>query len=74
VAQKAHLLIVDDEEAIRQTLRMFIEDEGYQTLEAVDGVAALAVARASADALVVLLDYMMPRLDGPGVQHLRRGV
>jgi CheY-like chemotaxis protein len=49
---------------------MFMQDEGYQTLEAADGQAALEVARASNDALVVLLDYMMPRLDGPGVLHV----
>jgi two-component system alkaline phosphatase synthesis response regulator PhoP len=67
------VLIVDDEMAIRQTLRMFIEDEGYQVLEAGDGEAAVAAARASTEALVVLLDYMMPRLDGPGVLRLAEG-
>jgi CheY-like chemotaxis protein len=61
------VLVAEDDAEIRQTLRLIVEDGGYEVLEARDGVAALEVLRASQAALVVLLDLMMPRLDGAGV-------
>jgi len=57
------ILIVDDEEGIRTALGGILEDEGYKTLFAVDGVEALAIARQEAPDLV-LLDIWMPRMDG----------
>jgi len=57
------ILIVDDEEAIRASLGGILEDEGYRTLFAIDGVEALATARQEAPDLV-LLDIWMPRMDG----------
>jgi CheY-like chemotaxis protein len=61
------VLIADDEADFRQALTYCLEDEGYQVYEAADGVEALALLRISAAPLVVLLDYLMPRLDGQGV-------
>ena len=61
------VLIVDDDEAIRETLRFALEDCGYDVLEAADGLSALRVLRTTAARLVVLLDLMMPGLDGAGV-------
>ncbi len=61
------VLVAEDDEEIRQTLRLIVEDGGYEVLEARDGIAALDVLRASQAPLVVLLDLMMPRLDGAGV-------
>ena len=50
------------------TMRTLLEDFGGHTvLEAVDGVSALEQLRASEDPLVVLLDLLMPKLDGIGV-------
>jgi CheY-like chemotaxis protein len=63
----AEVLVVDDDEEIRETLRWVLEDEGHTVHEAADGVGALAILRASAQPLVVLLDLMMPRLNGEGV-------
>jgi two-component system nitrogen regulation response regulator NtrX len=57
------ILIVDDEEGIRAALGGILEDEGYKTLFAVDGVEALDMARQEAPDLV-LLDIWMPRMDG----------
>jgi two-component system, NtrC family, nitrogen regulation response regulator NtrX len=57
------ILIVDDEEGIRAALGGILEDEGYKTLFAVDGVEALANVRQEAPDLV-LLDIWMPRMDG----------
>lgn len=61
------VLVVDDDEGIRDTLRIVLEDAGYEVLEAADGLAALDLLRASRQRLIVLLDMMMPRLDGAGV-------
>jgi len=59
----ATILVVDDEESIRASLAGILEDEGFKTLLAVDGVDALAIAKQEAPDLV-LLDIWMPRLDG----------
>jgi CheY-like chemotaxis protein len=61
----ARVLVVDDSEEIRSVLRLTLELEGYQVLEARDGEEALQVQLAGAD--VMLLDVMMPVLDGWGV-------
>lgn len=58
------VLVVDDDEAIRETLRFVLEDTGYEVEEAADGVAALQRLRSSTRPMVVLLDLMMPRMDG----------
>lgn len=62
-----HVLIVDDDRDIRDTLRLVLEDEGYDVLEAPDGVVALEILRTSAYPMVVLTNHNMPRLDGPGL-------
>ncbi|HEY7358104.1 MAG TPA: response regulator, partial [Ktedonobacterales bacterium] len=62
-----HILIVDDDSAIRDTLREALEDEGYEVAEAADGIAGLERLRASQENMVVLLDQLMPKLDGVGV-------
>jgi CheY-like chemotaxis protein len=62
-----NVLVVDDDEAIRETLRIVLEDAGYNVSEAGDGMTALRVLRTSRDSMVVLLDLMMPGLDGAGL-------
>lgn len=59
-------LIVDDDPAIRATLELVLELEGFETRTAVDGAAGLAAARRSRPTLIVL-DVMMPGLDGHSV-------
>jgi CheY-like chemotaxis protein len=58
------VLVVDDEDAIRTTIAMVLEDEGYTVLEASNGAEALELLRAVDEPLVVLLDWMMPYVDG----------
>ncbi len=58
-----HVLIVDDEESIRQSLTGIFSDEGYQVSCAADGHQALAVMQSEAPQLV-LLDIWMPGPDG----------
>jgi CheY-like chemotaxis protein len=57
------LLIADDESGIRRLVRMTLENEAYEILEASDGYEALAVARGHSPALM-LLDINMPRRSG----------
>jgi len=58
-----HVLVVDDDRAVRESLRRSLEFNGYQVSLANDGADALASIGATApDALVI--DVMMPRLDG----------
>jgi two-component system nitrogen regulation response regulator NtrX len=60
---KARILVVDDEEAIRESLRMVFEYEGHECLLAANGPVALKIAEASAPDVVVL-DVKMPQMDG----------
>lgn len=57
------ILIVEDEADIRELLRYHLEREGYAVLEAGDGPAGLALARAEQPSLI-LLDVMLPGMDG----------
>ena len=63
---KKTILIVDDEEPIRDLLRYNLEKEGYKTLEANDGQAGVDIALAEKPDLV-LLDLMLPKMDGLSV-------
>lgn len=59
------ILIADDESDIRDLLRIFLEREGYDILEATNGQEALDSARRNAGRLsLIILDIMMPELDG----------
>lgn len=62
------LLIVDDEEGIRSLVRMTLESDRYEILEAVEGSEAIELARAHRPDLV-LLDIMLP--DQSGIEILR---
>jgi DNA-binding response OmpR family regulator len=63
VASRGHVLVVDDERAIRRLLRLYLTDAGYTVAEAADGEAALdQVGRGGID--LVLLDVMLPGMDG----------
>lgn len=59
------VLVVDDDEDIRDLLSLILCLEGYEVQGAVDGVDALESLRSSRPS-VILLDMMMPRLDGEG--------
>ena len=57
------ILVVDDDAKIVSLVRMYLEREGYEVIEARDGRAALA-AVARHDPLLVILDLMLPEIDG----------
>ncbi|WP_300679760.1 response regulator transcription factor [Nocardioides sp.] len=60
---KSRVLVVDDDKAVRESLRRSLEFNGYDVVLAEDGAEALAVIGA-AKADVVVMDVMMPRLNG----------
>ena len=57
------VLIVDDEEMIRNVLKEYVEFEGGEAYEAADGMQAVKLCR-DIDFDIILMDVMMPRLDG----------
>lgn len=59
----AKILVVDDEEKIREVLREYSEFEGHTVTEAVDGMQAVMLVREN-DYDLILMDIMMPKLDG----------
>jgi two-component system response regulator MprA len=60
---KSRVLVVDDDKAVRESLRRSLEFNGYDVVLAADGAEALAGISAAAPDIVVM-DVMMPRLDG----------
>ena len=65
------ILIVEDEPDIQELLRTYLEDAGYGTAVAEDGVAALSLFHAQPFDLI-LLDLMLPKIDGFGVCEMIR--
>jgi two-component system response regulator MprA len=65
------VLVVDDDRAIRESLRRALRLEGYDVLTATDGVEAVVAAR-RADVDVIVLDIGIPDIDGMGVTRLLR--
>ncbi|GAB2490317.1 response regulator transcription factor [Luteococcus sediminum] len=58
-----HILVVDDDQAVRDSLARSMQYSGYEVSTATDGLEALAKLSAI-DADAVIMDVMMPRLDG----------
>lgn len=70
--ENAKILVVDDEERIRRLLRMYLERENFEIIEAENGREALDLALEN-DYDVIILDLMMPEMDGIEVcQELRK--
>ena len=63
----AGVLVVEDDDATREVLVDLLTDGGYTVYEAPDGKPALERLRAHPEGLVVLLDWMMPGIDGLAV-------
>ena len=66
-----HVLVADDDRAIRESLATALELAGHRVTRCPDGVEALAATRAAAFDLVIL-DVMMPGVDGLGVCKVLR--
>jgi DNA-binding response OmpR family regulator len=61
--EKVRMLIIDDEDGIREMIREYTSMEGYEIDEAADGVEALNFFKQQEYTLIIL-DIMMPRMDG----------
>lgn len=69
---QVRILVVDDEPAIRDTVRAYMEAEGYTVQTAGDGPGALKLAR-TFEPTIMILDILLPGLDGIAVlQRLRQ--
>ena len=58
------ILVVDDEERMRKLVRDFLFRDGFDVLEAGDGEEALELFDKQEDISLIILDVMMPKLDG----------
>lgn len=71
--ERIKILVVDDESRMRKLIKDFLEREGYQILEAADGLEALDIFYENKEIALIILDVMMPKMDGWGVcQEIRR--
>ena len=61
------ILVVDDDPQVRVTIVRALVELGYRTGEAADGEAALAALRGAEPPSLVILDYVMPGMDGAEV-------
>lgn len=61
---KLKILVVDDESRMRKLVRDFLVKSNYEVVEAEDGAAALDIFFESNDIDLVILDVMMPKMDG----------
>ena len=62
--EQLKILVVDDESRMRKLVGDFLKKSGYQVLEAADGSAALDIFFEQSDIALVILDVMMPKMDG----------
>ena len=62
--EKLKILVVDDESRMRKLVKDFLEREGYEVLEAGGGMEAMDVFYENQDIALMILDVMMPKMDG----------
>ena len=60
----ATVCVIEDDEGIRDIVRDLLTDEGYAVIEAATGLEGKQILDASAERLIVVLDYRLPALDG----------
>jgi two-component system, sensor histidine kinase and response regulator len=73
MTQRTAILIVDDEADIRDSLREWLEDEGYSVATAADGAEALELLAGEQLPCVVVLDLLMPKVSGTEVYRRMQG-
>jgi len=68
------VLVVDDDAVVRRVVQGHLSSSGYRIFEAEDGQEALEVLERTGPVGLVIIDLVMPRLDGPGLARevLRR--
>ena len=67
------ILVVDDDVDIREVLAETLEDRGFEVVTAANGLDAIRIVRRmTAPPSIILLDLMMPVMDGYGLLEVRR--
>ena len=61
---KIKILVVDDESRMRKLVIDFLEREGFEVLEAGDGMEAMEIFYEEKEIALIILDVMMPKMDG----------
>lgn len=61
---KLKILVVDDESRMRKLVKDFLVKQNYEVMEAGDGSEALDLFFENQDIALIILDVMMPRMDG----------
>ena len=67
-----NILVVDDDKEIVNAIEIYLSKEGYQILKAYNGMDALKIVKEREDIHLILLDIMMPKLDGISTANLIR--
>ena len=67
-----NILVVDDDKEIVNAIEIYLNKEGYNILKAYDGMEALKIVEKNNDIHLILLDIMMPKLDGISTANLIR--
>ena len=62
--EKLKILVVDDESRMRKLVKDFLEREGHIIIETADGMEAMDIFYENKDIALIILDVMMPRMDG----------
>ena len=62
--EKLKILVVDDESRMRKLVRDFLEKADYQVIEAENGERAVDIFFDEKEIALILLDVMMPKMDG----------
>ena len=65
------ILVVDDDDDIRESLSGLLEDEGHKVVSVTNGQEALDTIRSEGPPCVILLDLMMPVMDGAEFRKLQ---
>jgi len=66
------ILVVDDEQKIRNVIKEYAEFEGYEVTEAEDGMEAVNICK-NQDFDIIIMDIMMPKLDGfSAIKEIRK--
>jgi CheY-like chemotaxis protein len=58
------ILVVDDDDDVREVMTMALENSGYKVINAADGAQCLEILGRVPRPCLILLDLMMPRMDG----------
>ena len=67
-----NILVVDDDKEIVKAIEIYLSKEGYNVLKAYNGLEALKIVEKNEDLHLIILDIMMPKLDGISTANLIR--